>query len=121
MSRAVDAQREEDAEEAEARNLLPNYLYPLVRFHHEDFYVSHSFDPRLIVQLMAEGFLPIATSSFLLPKLHVERCLLQLSPSCNLHVSKSTRKKAKNYSLTINDCFERVVAGCRAQHGKIGI
>ena len=109
--------RERQAEEDEARSLLPNYLTPLVRFHHEDFYVSHSFDPRLIVQLMVEGFLPISTSSFLLPKLHVERCLLQLSPTCNLHVSKSTRKKAKNFSLTINQCFERVVSGCRIQHG----
>ena len=108
--------RENTAEE-EAKSLLPNYLYPLVRFHHEDFYVTHSFDPRLIVQLMAEGFLPIATSNFLLPKLHVERCLLQLSPTCHLHISKSTRKKAKNFSLTINQCFDRVVSECRLQHG----
>lgn len=108
----------QDAEEEEARSFLPNYLYPLVRFHHEDFYVSHSFDPRLIVQLMAEGFLPIATSGFLLPKLHIERCLLQLRPTCKLHISKSTRKKAKNFSLTINQCFDRVVTECRLQHGK---
>ncbi|KAL7507000.1 hypothetical protein ACHAXN_004211 [Cyclotella atomus] len=115
MRAAVDQQQ--IAEEEEAKSLLPKYLYPLVRFHHEDFYVSRSFDPRLIVQLMAEGFLPIATSNFLLPKLHVERCLLQLSPTCNLHISKSTRRKAKNFSLSTNQCFDRVVAGCRAQHG----
>lgn len=106
-----------EGKEDEARMLLPPYLYPVVRFCSEDFYVSHSFEPALIVQLIAEGFLPIATSGILLPKLHVERCVLQLKPTCNLHVSKSTRKKAKNFCLTINQCFDRVVAGCRAQHG----
>lgn len=115
---SLDRMREYDSEEEEARMLLPPYLYPVVRFNHEDFYVSHRFDPTLIVQLIAEGFLPIATSGILLPKLHVERCVLQLRPTCNLHVSKSTRKKSKNFSLTINNCFERVVAGCHAQHGK---
>eukprot|EP00804_Cyclotella_cryptica_P004895 CCRYP_004962-RA/>CCRYP_004962-RA protein AED:0.20 eAED:0.20 QI:505/0.5/0.33/1/1/1/3/0/382 len=108
---------EKEGEEEEARLLLPTYLYPVVRFYCEDFYVSHRFDPTLIVQLIAEGFLPIATSGILLPKLHVERCVLQLRPTCKLHTSKATRKKAKNFSLTINQCFDRVVAGCHAQHG----
>jgi len=115
---SLDRTREYDSDEEEARMLLPPYLYPVVRFNHEDFYVSHRFDPTLIVQLIAEGFLPIATSGILVPKLHVERCVLQLRPTSNLHISKSTRKKAKNFSLTINNCFERVVAGCHAQHGK---
>jgi hypothetical protein len=113
--RIMERMAELNDQEEDARSLLPNYLYPLVRFHHEDFYVSHSFDPRLVVQLMAEGFLPIATSGILLPKLHVERCVLRLS---NLHISKSTRKKAKNFYLTVNECFDRVVSGCHAQHGK---
>ncbi len=52
----------------------------MVHHYHDDFYVSRSFDPRLIVQLMSEGFLPIATKGYLLPKLHVERCVLRLSP-----------------------------------------
>ena len=107
----------EDNEE-EARMLLPSYLYPVVRFCSEDFYVSHRFDPALIVQLIAEGFLPIATAGILLPKLHVARCVLQLRPTCNLHISKSTRRKAKHFSLTINHCFDQVVSGCHAQHGK---
>jgi hypothetical protein len=44
-------------------SLLPRYLAPLVWHHHREFYVSRSFDPQLIVQLMAEGFLPIACAN----------------------------------------------------------
>lgn len=104
-------------QEATPESLLPRYLRPLVRHYHDDFYVSRSFDPRLIVQLMAEGFLPIATSGYLLPKLHVERCVLKLSPESELHVSKSVRKKSKRFLLSVNECFDRVVAGCHKQHG----
>ncbi|KAL7473855.1 hypothetical protein ACHAXS_014397 [Conticribra weissflogii] len=89
----------------------------MVHHYHDDFYVSRSFDPRLIVQLMSEGFLPIATKGYLLPKLHVERCVLRLSPRSKLHISKSTRKKSKRFALSINECFDRVVAGCHDQHG----
>lgn len=107
----------DDGQAIDANSLLPRYLFPLVRHYHDDFYVSRSFDPRLVVQLMAEGFLPIATRGYLLPKLHVERCVLQLNPQSNLHVSKSTRRKAKRFLLSINECFDRVVAGCHTQHG----
>mmetsp|Transcript_5570 Transcript_5570/g.10764 ORF Transcript_5570/g.10764 Transcript_5570/m.10764 type:complete len:378 (+) Transcript_5570:172-1305(+) len=109
---------EEEKEDGfDANSLLPRYLLPLVRHYHDDFYVSRSFDPRLIVQLMAEGFLPIATQGYLLPKLHVERCVLQLKPNSNLHISKSTRKKSKRFLLSVNECFDEVVAGCHRQHG----
>ena len=64
---------------------------------------------------MAEGFLPIATEAFLLPKLHQHRCVVRLPH--DLHVSRSVRKKAKRYRLTINQDFEAVVRGCRQQHG----
>lgn len=106
-----------NGEPVDANALLPRYLFPLVRHYHDDFYVSRSFDPRLIVQLMAEGFLPIATRGYLLPKLHVERCVLQLNPKSNLHISKSTRKKSKRFLLSVNECFDEVVAGCHRQHG----
>ena len=96
-------------------SLLPPYLLPLVRHYHDDFYVSRSFEPRLVVQLMAEGFLPIATRGYLLPKLHVERCVLQLNPTSNLHISRSTRKKSKKFLLSVNSCFDEVVAGCHRQ------
>lgn len=106
-----------DEEEDGANALLPNYLLPLVRHYHDDFYVSRSFDPRLIVQLMAEGFLPIATQGYLLPKLHAERCVLRLNPDSNLHISRSTRRKSKRFLLSVNECFNEVVAGCHRQHG----
>mmetsp|Transcript_26385 Transcript_26385/g.54338 ORF Transcript_26385/g.54338 Transcript_26385/m.54338 type:complete len:367 (-) Transcript_26385:41-1141(-) len=112
----MDTTPENDREE-EARKLLPAYLKHMVHHYHDDFYVSRSFDPRLIVQLMSEGFLPIATKGYLLPKLHVERCVLRLHPHSKLHISKSTRKKSKRFSLSINECFDRVVAGCHNQHG----
>ena len=96
-------------------SLLPRYLAPLVWHHHREFYVSRSFDPQLIVQLMAEGFLPIATSGYLLPKLHAERCIVRLCPKSNLHVSRSTRKKSKSFLISVNECFDEVVAGCHRQ------
>jgi Leu/Phe-tRNA-protein transferase len=98
--------------------LLPRYLRVYVSHYHDDFYVAKSFDPRLIAQLMCEGFLPIAGSSrFLLPKLHLERCVLQLRPHSKLHISKSTRKKSKRFQLSINAAFDDVVKGCHKQHG----
>ncbi|EED95833.1 hypothetical protein THAPSDRAFT_260922, partial [Thalassiosira pseudonana CCMP1335] len=54
----------------------------------------------------------------LLPKLHVLRCVLQLKPISKLHISKSTRKKAQRFSISINESFDRVVAGCHRQHGE---
>ena len=107
--------RQQQEEIIDPNTLLPQYLLPLVRHYHDDFYVSRSFEPRLIVQLMAEGFLPIATRGYLLPKLHEERCVLQLNPQSKLHISKSTRKKSKRFTLSVNTCFDEVVAGCHRQ------
>jgi Leu/Phe-tRNA-protein transferase len=95
--------------------LLPRYLSPLVWHHRGEFYISRSFDPQLIMQLMAEGFLPIATRGYLLPKLHLERCVVRLGPASNLHVSRSTRKKLRAFLISVNECFNEVVAGCHRQ------
>lgn len=98
-----------------------------MRHYHDDFYVSWSFDPRLIVQLMSEGFLPIATRAgtrgYLLPKMHAERCVLTLrgeggddgGRECRLRVGRSTRRRARGFLLSVNEGFDNVVAGCRAQ------
>ena len=64
---------------------------------------------------MAEGFLPIASDGVLLPKLHAHRCVITLPG--DLHVGKSTRKRSKKFDVTINTAFDRVVEGCRQQHG----
>ena len=91
---------------------------------------------------MYEGFLPIATPRYLVPKLHKERCVIyplnnnisaieggagagaggsssssSSSSSSNVHISKSIKKNAKRFNLTINKDFEAVVKGCHDQHG----
>jgi len=106
---------------------LPSYLSGFVQHSHEDFFVSPFFDPQLVAQLMSEGFLPIATSRYLLPKLHKERCVIyplqqnhqeggQQRQSI-VHTSKSTKKKLKRFSFSINQDFDGVVKGCHNQHG----
>lgn len=67
---------------------------------------------------MMEGFLPIAGPDYVLPKLHEQRCVVDLrSNGGGLHISKSAKKKASRFKLTINKSFDEVVAGCHAQHG----
>lgn len=97
------------------QSYIPAYLRPFVLPYHGDFCYTPSFHPRLVAQLMVEGFLPIATEGVLLPKLHEHRCVVTLPD--RLHVSKSTRKKAKGFTISFNQAFEEVVEGCRAQHG----
>ena len=93
------------------------------------------------------GFLPISTSRYLLPKLHKERCVIyplqpqnqqqeqqqqqqqsltqpqnkknkpSVTTTSIIHTSKSTKKKMKKFTLTINQDFDGVVRGCHKQHG----
>lgn len=93
---------------------IPKYLSNVVFPYHGDFCQTPFFHPKLIVQLMAEGFLPIATTGALLPKLHQERCVIHLPGS--LHISKSTKKKTKRFGMTLNKRFKDVIQGCHAQH-----
>lgn len=111
------AKMDDEGKDNDPLILLPRYLSPYVRHHHGDFYVSLIFDPRLIVQLMAEGFLPIAASnSILLPKLHSQRCVIR--PLENLHIAKSTKKKFGKFCVSINRDWDGVVRGCLKQHGE---
>jgi hypothetical protein len=98
-----------------AADLLPTYLFQIVRHYHDDFYISRSFETQLIVQLMAEGFLPIASKRYLRPKLHVQRCVIQLNPQSKLHISRTQRRKSKAFLISVNECFDEVVAGCHRQ------
>ena len=128
-------------EAADIGELVPGYLRDFIQHYHGDFYATRCFDPRLVAQLMAEGFLPIATRHHLLPKLHEERCVLRLAPvrsplppaasdrgdaaalselpggGSDMHVPRSVRKKARRFDMTLNRDFDGVVAGCHAQHG----
>lgn len=94
---------------------IPAYLRPYIIPYHGDFCITQCFNATLVAQLMTEGFLPIATEGVLLPKLHVDRCVITLPD--DLHVSRSVRKKSKRFQITVNKAFDRVVEGCKQQHG----
>lgn len=104
---------------------IPPYLRRFVHPYHGDFCFCYHYHPQLLAQIMSEGFLPIATETAILPKLHEKRCVINLagardknlSTASSLHISKSTRKKAKRFMVTINKAFDDVVQGCREQHG----
>jgi Leu/Phe-tRNA-protein transferase len=98
---------------------VPEYLRQYMRFWYEDYWISCVFDPIYFAHIMYHGFLPIACQEagavYALPKLHIERCVLD--PKI-LHIPKSVRKKAKYYTLTFNKAFDSVVKGCHDQHGE---
>lgn len=99
--------------EPSLESYIPPYLRCIVFPYHGDFCQTTVYHPRLLVHLMAEGFLPIATHGALLPKMHLERCVIPLS---NHHIPKSTRKKSKKFEVTLNQAFDRVVENCHEQH-----
>jgi Leu/Phe-tRNA-protein transferase len=118
----------DDSSSSSITDYIPNYLKRLVLPYYGDFCYSPCYHPKFLVQLMAEGFLPMATRSHLLPKLHQQRCVVRLSSSdeatttgtsCSsqLHTHKSTRKKMKKFTIALNSNFESVVHGCHQQHG----
>ena len=83
-----------------------------------DFCWSMDWDHVFLSNLIYNGFLSIASEIqsgiyVLLPKLHQERCIIDMdtsSKTCHLPLlcSKSTKKRAKNYTISIDQCFERV-------------
>lgn len=90
-----------------------------------DYSWSLCFEPAFIIALVREGFLPIccelgggATPGLcayvLLPKLHEQRCVLELGA---MHVSRKVRKHAGRYTLTVCQAFFAVIEACIAQHG----
>lgn len=96
------------------QDYIPAYLRQFVQPYHGDFCFSVIFHHVLVSQLMIEGFLTIAGPGYLLPKLHEHRCVIDLPNA--FHISKSTRKKANRFYITINKAFDDVVAGCHEQH-----
>jgi len=108
----------EDDEQGVEENLerwIPDYLKQFIIPYHDEFCYARIYHYRLVAALMMEGFLPIAAEGVILPKLHHKRCVVSLPGG--LHVSKSIRKKSKKFRLTTNQSFDRVVEGCRRQHG----
>lgn len=92
-----------------------------------DFCWSMDWEPVFFSKLIYNGFLTIASEIqdnlyVMLPKLHEERCIIDLDPKSKtsnipLIVSKSNKKKSKNYTITIDQCFEKVFQECINQHG----
>lgn len=93
---------------------IPHYLRRMILPYHGDFCRTPLFHPRLLIHVMAEGFLPIATEGMLLPKLHEQRCVVFLPQQFKL--AKSARKKSSKFTFTINTAFSKVVQGCHDQH-----
>ncbi len=86
---------------------------------------SLCFDNEFVMRLFHAGFLPICTTIgaksdpifVLLPKLHNVRCIVVSPIGENVVFSKSTKKLAKKYFITINTSFEAVMDACCEQHG----
>ena len=87
-----------------------------------DFCWSLTFSPLFMAQLVYEGFLPICAELgggtglwLLMPKWHVQRCTMRFSDA---HVSKSAKKRARRFRLTVDQEFDQVVDRCVEQHGE---
>ena len=84
-----------------------------------DFCWSRSFDQKFITSLMYEGFLIMCQyqggKHLLLPKLHVDRCLLDFA---DLRVPKRIRSLAQPFTFSVDRDFEGVIKGCHQQHGQ---
>jgi len=103
----------------ESMHKLPAIVNLILDKYPADFTWSNDFSPHFLVALIRQGFLTMATEvaeslPALLPKLHVERCVLRFQ---DMHVRKSTRKHAKQFEISMNNHFGLVVAGLREQHG----
>ena len=84
-----------------------------------EFCWATSFDARFVSKLMSRGFLTMAQRAgdqcfALLPKLHRERCALKFK---DRHTSKSVRRHAKKFRMTVDTNFDAVVEGIQHHHG----
>ena len=86
------------------------------------FFFAASFKPEFVADLACHGFLPTALelegtprAICLLPKLHKKRCLLFYE---DLHVSRSSRKHSRKFTVTVDQCFDECVNNCIEQHGE---
>jgi Leu/Phe-tRNA-protein transferase len=77
------------------------------------------FECAFIDAVARRGIFPMGSwvfhRPFMLPKLHSQRCVLDLARS--LHTRRTTRRLARHYRLSVNADWDGVVAGIHAQHG----
>eukprot|EP01134_Creolimax_fragrantissima_P007276 CFRG7276T1 len=94
-------------------------------------YIAHTFpgdftippfadvDITYLSELIHCGYLPmmhvIMGRQWLTPKIHRHRSLIMLDTG-DLHISKSTKKKAKKYKLTVDTAFDQIIEGCNNYH-----
>ncbi|MCK5717932.1 MAG: hypothetical protein KAH77_10625, partial [Thiomargarita sp.] len=71
---------------------------------------SYNFDPELIALGCRKGFIPMATeyedTYLLLLKMHQNRCILEFE---NLHISKTAKRRARKFDITIDQAFEACI------------
>merc|ERR1740121_2183684 len=65
------------------------------------------WSPKLVVLLVWHGYLPMGGQGMLLPKIHLNRCLL-ISPG-SVHVGRKVRRRAKGFHLTLDQAWSVVV------------
>jgi len=63
--------------------------------------------PRLIALLVWHGYLPMGGMGMLLPKMHLERCLL-FGPG-SVHAGRKVRRRARGFRLTLDQAWPVVV------------
>eukprot|EP00922_Rhytidocystis_sp_ex-Travisia-forbesii_P069210 GHVS01103261.1.p1 GENE.GHVS01103261.1~~GHVS01103261.1.p1 ORF type:complete len:395 (+),score=47.24 GHVS01103261.1:180-1364(+) len=96
----------------------------------DDFTWSPVITAEFYSSLLHAGFIPLATTVdtadqarphvrktryILLPKLHVDRCVMDLD---KVHVSKKTKKRSKGFTVTIDTASSEVVDACVRQHAE---
>ncbi|MBN2873802.1 MAG: hypothetical protein JXM71_01805, partial [Spirochaetales bacterium] len=84
-------------------------LYPELTADTVEAAAAARFMPMGISLWTAEG-----SKDFLLPKLHLERCLLD---PARVHITKTARREARRYLLSVNESFDAVLASCVLTHG----
>lgn len=62
--------------------------------------------PQLIALLIWHGFMPMAGHGMLLPKIHLERCIM--APQ-QVHIGRKVRRRAKGFHLTVDQAWPQVV------------
>jgi Leu/Phe-tRNA-protein transferase len=90
----------------------------------EEFCIAPSFDTTFIAALMRAGFLVMSfrpgppdssEEAILLPKLHLERAVLELDA---LHETRSAKRILGRYELRVDAVFEEVLSRCAENHGE---
>lgn len=84
-----------------------------------EFCLVQSFDMQFLQQLMWAGFLIMSIqnkeTSLLIPKLHLERCVLLFN---NLHIPKSVKSRLSRYTLKPFDALQPIIKACVESHGE---